>query len=177
MCVSLLSMASMAGTAGTAGGALQLGGLLQAGSGLLNAVGDYSAGKARSKMNEADAQAEIAAGRARAGRIRDAGERELSTARAQASASGVKLTSGSVLEVEREIVRNVEQDAGSAMLTAERRADALRRSSAYYNEAGRNSAMDSLFGAATKWVSTRRPGQGGGSGWESILTGTRGTGD
>lgn len=168
MCMSLLSMAQMAGPA------VEAGGTMQAIAGGANALGDLAAGVTRARMNRADAKAEIAAGAAKALRIRAAGERELGTARAQASASGVKVTSGSVLEAERAIVRGVEIDAGVAMLNAERRADSLRQSADYYQADGLNSAVDGLTGAVNKWRGTRRKATGG---WESILSSTRGTGD
>lgn len=149
MCVNLLSLGQM-------GAAVETGGALQAIGGGLNALGDLAAGVTRARMNRADARSEVAVGQAKANRIRAAGARELSTARGQATAAGVKLTSGSVLEVERQIVQNVEQDAGVAMLSADRRAHSLNTSADYYQMAGINSAADGLTSAANKWRGTRR---------------------
>jgi hypothetical protein len=156
MCVNLMSMQQMLGSTD-----VERGGSLQAIGGAANALGDLAAGVTRARMNRADARDIEAAGDAKAGRIRQAGARELSTARAQASATGVKLSSGSIMEVERQIVRNVEQDAGVAILTAHRQADSLRQSAGYYQQAGINAAGDGLVGAVSKWKKTRRPGSDG----------------
>jgi len=132
-------------------------GLLQGGAGVVQGLGDYAQGRARGRALRTDAESELVVGNTRAKRIRRAGEQELGSARAQAAASGVKLTSGSVLEVEREIVRNVEQDALSAILTGQRRADSLLQSAKYEERAGRMAAFNSFFGAASKWQTKRAP--------------------
>lgn len=151
MCTSLLN------TALTAPETIEAGGRMQAiGSGL-NALGDLAAGVTRARMSRADARAEEALGQVRAGRIRTAGERELGEARAAASASGVKLSSGSVMEAERSIVRNVEQDALSAIVTGQNRAASLRASAGYYQQAGVLSALDEIGTGVNTWKRTRRP--------------------
>ncbi len=151
MCTSLLTTALSAPEMVEAGGNLQA-----IGSGL-DAIGDLAAGVTRARMARADARAEKAYGQAKAGRIREAGERELGQARGAASASGVKLTSGSVLEAERSITHNVEQDALSAIVTGRNRASALNASAGYYQRAGVMSAMDSIGTGLNAWKRTRRP--------------------
>jgi hypothetical protein len=154
MCVSLLQ------TAGMAGSALEVGGNLQLAASGLDAIGTLASGVTKARMSRADAATEEALGRTRAGRIRQAGAAELGQARAQAAASGVKLDSGSVLQIERQIVQNVEQDAMSAILTGKNRAAGLRQSASMYQLAGLNTALDMGMDGFGKWKRTRRSDMG-----------------
>lgn len=165
MCTNLLA------TAGMAGSALEVGGNLQLAASGLDSLASLASGVTKARMSRADATAEIATAEARAGRIRQAGAAELGQARGAASASGVSLSSGSVLQAERAIVQNVEQDAMSAILTGQNRAAGLRHSASMYQLAGANTAIDTLADGFGKWKRTRRPG------WDGILSGTRGSGD
>ena len=155
MCVSLLQMA------GTT--AIEQAGAIQAVAGGVNALGDLAGGVARARMNRNDARAERAYGQAKAGRVRAAGEQELGTARAAAAGAGVKVGSGSVMAAEGQIVRNVEQDAMSAILTGDRRADSLDRSAHMYQMGGLQQAGDGLLDAATVGSARATPG------WEEHL--------
>lgn len=140
----------------TPAGQIEAGGSMQAAAMGINALGDLASGVTRARMARADAAAQRAAGQSRAARIRTAGETELSKARAGATGLGVSVNSGSVMEAERQIVRNVEQDAGVAILNGESRAASLETSAGYYQQGGVFAAMDGLVGAADKWKRTRQ---------------------
>lgn len=117
----------------------------------INALGDLAYGSMRSRMSRADAAALRAAGQEKAARIRVAGQQELGRARAGAAGLNVSVSSGSVLEAERNIVRNVEQDAGVAILSGENRATAQEVAADYYQRGGVLQALDGMMGAASKW--------------------------
>lgn len=148
MCVSLINYAMPA---------VEAGGNLQAGAQVFNALGDLAMGRARMKMAAADAAGVRVAGETAAKRIRRAAGKETGASRAGAVASGVKVTSGSVLEADRDIQRYSEQDALSAILSGENQAAGINASGRNYMRAGINSAADSLVDAATTWKRTRRP--------------------
>lgn len=178
MCVQLANAAmAMGGDLAGANGAIQQGGTMQALSGGLGALGDLAMGATRARAARADAAAERAAGQQRASRIRDAGAETLGAARAQLAASGVKVGAGSALDIERRIVRNVEQDAGVAILTGERRAQALDAQARYSQAAGINSALDGLGGAVDNWKRSRRATEGPGGSALAAFWRTGTTGD
>lgn len=159
MCVSLSLMASgiqtgMAGTA-TAEQKAVGGGMLQAAAGGLGALSTLASGVVQQRAARADAAAMRAAGEQRASRIRDAGRRELSNARADAVGAGVSLRSGSVMDAERQIVRNVEQDAMVSILTARRRADAIQADGDQALLTGGLQALAGFGAAADKWKRSR----------------------
>jgi hypothetical protein len=155
MCVSLLATG------------MQAAGNLQAFAGGMDAIGSLAAGVTRARMMRSDARGAEAYAATKAKRIRAAGALELGAARTQAAASGVKVDSGSVMDVERTIVKNVEQDALSAILTGQNQAASLNESARYYQVAGLNSAADNLIAAGSNWRRTRRetPSLGGGGGY------------
>lgn len=151
MCVPLSLM-----TAGLGGGASaaaqEAGGLArQASAQGLVALGSLASGVMQSRAARTDADAASAEGRARAKRIRTAGQAEVGRSRVDAIGAGVSVNSGSALEAERQIVQNVEQDALSSIVTGNSRASALR---AQGQQAMVNGALDALSGMVTatdKW--------------------------
>ena len=94
-------------------------------------------------------------GQNKASRIRTAGKAEVSRSRGDAVGAGVSLNSGSALEAERQVVRNVEQDAGVAILTGEGRAMARETEG---RMAMVNGMLGAIGGSATafdKWKRAR----------------------
>jgi len=151
MCVPLSLMTAGMG-AGASPGEQQAGGLArQAGAQGLVALGSLASGVMRSRAAAMDAAAATAEGQARARRIRQAGAAELGKARADAVGAGVSLASGSVLDAERQIVRNVEQDAGVAILTGQSRAAAARSDGREAMINGTLGALGALTMARDKW--------------------------
>lgn len=152
MCFSPLMLLQAGSAAGATAAAQQAAGLtMQAGAAGLGALGSLASGVVRSRAASADAASMRAAGEAAAKRTRRAGAIELSRARGDAVGAGVSLRSESVLDIERQIVRNVEQDAGLQIINANSRADALQ---AEGNAALVNGALGALAGvgaAADRW--------------------------
>jgi hypothetical protein len=159
MCVSLSLMSAgiQAGAAGTATPAQQTvgGGMMQAAAGGLGALSSLASGVVRYRAGQVDADATRAAGRQRAQRIRTAGQRELGETRGDALQAGVSLRSGSVLEAERQVVRNVEQDAGVAILNARSRAAAMEAEGRQELVTGTFGALAGFGMAADKWKRSR----------------------
>lgn len=163
MCVQLLATAI--GAAGTYSAAqsgdatpqaqAQTGATMQATGMALGALGDLAAGTMRARMARADAAGDRAAGQQRADRIRKAGARELGQSRAGAVASGVKLSSESVLEAERSLRQNVEQDAMMAILTGNNRARSSEVSADFIEAGTLNSTISGLGEAYGKWKRSR----------------------
>jgi len=91
----------------------------------------------------------------RAGRIRTAGKTEVSRSRSDAVGAGVSLNSGSVLQAERQIVQNVEQDAGVAILNGQSRARAFEAQGRGAMLNGALGALSGLSTAADKWKRTQ----------------------
>lgn len=152
MCMSPLMLLQAGQAAGASGPAMQASGLtMQAGAAGLNALGSLASGVMRARAASADAAAARAVGEAAAGRVRRAGAVEVGRSRSDAVGAGVSLRSESVLAAEQQIVRNVEQDAGLAILNAGMRADALQ---AEGRAAVMNGALGALAGvgmAADRW--------------------------
>lgn len=121
-------------------------GLLLAGSSLLQGVGAYRAGSQQ-------ADAELDAGRAEAGKIRKAGQRQTGEARAQLGASGVLLDTGTAGLVTDEIMAEAESDAANTELAAARRARAAKT-------AGKAALVGGLLSAGAA-VASGWKGQGG----------------
>lgn len=138
------------------GGGLQAGGALQAGAGVLGAISSIADGAAKRAAADGVAAVTQAGARMRAASIRRAGVQELGSARAAAAASGVKLSSGSVLAAEGDIARYSEQDAMSVLLSGQTEANALRTRGRQAFAAGFMGASDSLVHGADAWARTRR---------------------
>lgn len=154
MCVNLLTMFGTGAQAGVN---------LQTFAGVLSGVSNIMAGVSRANMQsgfaQVDAASEEALGQAKARRIRQAASREAGTSRAQATAAGVALDSGSVLDAERQIVRGSEEDAMSAILTGKNRADALRLSGELYAAEGKAALWQGIGQAAFAVSGWRRTAQ------------------
>lgn len=152
MCINPMMLLQAGSAAGASAGAVQAAGLTtQAGAAGLNALGSLASGVMRARAARVDAAATRAAGEAAARRTRRAGEVELSRARGDAVGAGVSLRSESVMDIERQIVRNVEQDAGVAIITGQSRARTLQ---AEGDAAFMNGALGALAGmgaAADRW--------------------------
>lgn len=123
-------------------------------SSALNAVGRLVGGKQASNFQnyqanqaEADADAEQQLGRLRAGKIRKAGARTGSQARAAYGASGVSVDSGTARAVQQQIDADVAEDALTELLTGGYRAQSLRATAEGRRRAARNSEVESYFGA------------------------------
>jgi hypothetical protein len=109
----------------------------------------------RARMLRAEAAGERASAAQRAERIRKAGARELGQSRAGAAASGVKLTSESVLEAERQLTQNVEQDALLTILSGNNRARVGELSADYVQAGAINSAISGMADGYGKWKRSR----------------------
>ena len=114
---------------------------------------------------QADAQRSVAKANARmammsaesqARQIRRAGAAEAGAARVAAAASGVSLSSGSVMEAERDIARYSEQDALSAILGGRNEAAAWRQRGRAAVSQAIVKTGDSLVHGVDTWQRTRR---------------------
>lgn len=155
MCVtlSLLSagMAPGASPAAMAGA----GGMAQAGAAGLGALSSLASGVVQSRAARADAEMARIDGQNKAARIRTAGRAEVSRSRSDAVGAGVSLNSGSVLQAERQVVQNVEQDAGVAILTGEGRAMARQAEGRTAMVNGMLGAISGSANAYDKWKRAR----------------------
>lgn len=160
MCVPLTLMTAGMGVGATAGEQVAGGLARTAAAQGVAALGSLAAGVMQSRAARADAELATADGRARAKRIRTAGQAEVSRSRNDAVGAGVSLNSGSVLQAERQIVQNVEQDALSAIVTGNSRAGAARAQGQQAMISGALGAFGSIYGAADKWKRARNVGIG-----------------
>lgn len=142
---------------------------------VLEGVASLAQGYTRGAMNRADAAYERAAADAKADRVRTAGAREKGAARVQAVGAGVSLASPSVLEAERSIDRLSEQDALSAIVSGDNRADSLERGARYYERAGLVEGLTGIAGGADRWRRVKR--QSFGSVLDPFFGGTGRSGD
>lgn len=151
MCVSLSLLTAGTGIGATAGEAVAGGLARQAVAGGIGALSSLASGAVQARAARADADAAAAEGQAKAKRIRTAGRQEVSRSRSDVVGAGVSLNSGSALEAERQVVRNVEQDALSVIATGESRARALRAQADQAGVNGMLGALTGMVGAADKW--------------------------
>ena len=155
MCVSL-SLLTAGLDAGATGAQQEVGGLArQAGAQGIAALGGLASGVMQSRAARTDADAASAEGRARAKRIRTAGQAEVGRSRVDAIGAGVSVNSGSALQAERQIVQNVEQDALSAIVTGDSRASAMRAQGRQAMINGSLGALSGMVTAADKWKRAR----------------------
>lgn len=115
------------------------------GSTLLSAAGTQQAGKAeqaqldyQARQTEADAQSEREYGVVQASKIRKAGQRQLSETRANFSASGVDVNSGTPQTVNRALMQDIEEDALNSILDSNRRAQKLEAQAQGYRAGSSN---------------------------------------
>lgn len=123
-------------------------------SSALNAVGQLVGGKQAANFRnyeanqaEADADAEQQLGQLRAGKIRKAGRRTSSAARAAYGGSGVSVGSGTALAVQQQLDTDVAEDALTELLTGGYRAQSLRATAEGKRRAASNTQTESYFGA------------------------------
>ncbi len=121
----------------------------------INTLGDLAMAATKARMLKADAAGERVAGERRADRIRKAGGKAVGELRSAAVASGVKLSSTSVLDAEEDLTRNVEQDAGIAILTGSNRARSTDLSAEMLQAGVINSTISGGFDAYGKWKRSR----------------------
>lgn len=155
MCVPLTLMTAGMGAGATAGEQVAGGLARSAAAQGAVALGSLASGVMQSRAARADAEMATAEGRARAKRVRTAGQAEVSRSRVDAIGGGVSVNSGSVLQAERQIVQNVEQDALSAIATGNSRASAMRAQGQQAMLTGALNAFGSIYGAADKWKRAR----------------------
>ena len=122
----------------------------------MNGISSLAGGIARNEQAKSLASIEQLAGNMRARAIRRAAVQETGSARAAAAASGVSVSSGSVMEAERDIARYSEQDAMVAVLTGDNRAATMRGNGRAALSGGVDQAAGSLLEAADTWRRTRR---------------------
>lgn len=152
MCFSPLMLLQAGSAAGATAAAQQAAGLtMQAGAAGIGALGSLASGVVRSRAASADAAAARAAGESAAKRTRRAGAVELSRARGDAVGAGVSLRSDSVMDIEQQIVRNVEQDAGLQILNAGARANTLQADGSTAMTNGALGALAGMGAAADRW--------------------------
>jgi hypothetical protein len=149
--MSLAIMSAAGGPAATAAA----GSMTQAAAGGLSALSSLAGGVMQSRAARTDAESARAAAAAKARRIRAAGERELGQARGDAVGAGVSVASGSVMEAERQIVRNVEQDAGLAIVSGNSQAAALETQGQAALINGALGAASNIAFAADRWKRAR----------------------
>lgn len=161
MCIPLVSTVISAGAnvygamqqpTGNAAADLAQGQKLQLIGGIAEGFGDLAAAMARAQALKIDAASEVASAAQRASRIRRAGALAVGESRATVAGSGVKLTSDSALEAERELIRQIEQDAGVAILNGGNRARQLEMQADYLKSAGYASL---IHDTASNWRRTK----------------------
>lgn len=156
---------------------------------------DFQAGQLnrQAELDRIQGERETVAAAEEAKRIRKAGDKQSAAARAQLAASGVRVDSGSAININEDITGGAESDAMNTLLTGERRAKAYRtsadetdrsatqaRSSASgYRTAASNARTSSLISAGTTALTGWR-GVGGRASdpiGNFYQRGTRGSGD
>lgn len=103
------------------------------------------AANAQAREAENQAAAEQVAASEEAKRIRKAGEKTASAARAQLAASGINADMGSAVNINEDIYRNSESDAMNTLLTGQNRAGSYQRSANQSRIAGKNAQTASLL--------------------------------
>lgn len=171
MCVPLTLLSAGSDIGATAGEQLAGGLARQSVASGMGALASLASGVVQSRAARADAVAATAEGQAKAKRIRTAGQQEVGRSRGDAVGAGVSLSSGSALDAERQIVRNVEQDALSAIATGESQARALRSQATQAGVNGMLGALAGTVGTVDKWK--RAAGAMGGSAGDGLSQGER----
>ena len=143
-------------------------GAVSAGSAIISGQQQAAAAEAQaiSAQNQADAEADAA--RAQAEKIRKAGRAQKGEANAALAKSGVKLGEGTALEVQKEITKNVEQDAFSALLSGSRIKRTGDEQASMIRASGDAAAMSGYMGAAGTVLSTGAKAYGN---WKTSVRG------
>lgn len=132
----------------------------------MTVLGNLQKGQAEQEARNAQAQEqtrqaaqEEVAALEEAKRIRKAGERQASSARAALAGAGVDVGSGTAININEDIYSRSEMDAQQALLTGTRRSDALNRAAGRNIKAGENAVTASLLSsgsaALTGWKGVR----------------------
>lgn len=107
---------------------------------------DQAEDQAQQAVNQAAYQKDSA--KAQAEKIRRLGAQQKSEARAALAASGVKVGEGTALEVEKEITKNSEEDALSAIISGKRSATASEDEADLFMKAGSNARTNANYASA-----------------------------
>lgn len=129
-------------------------------------------GNYQAAQTEADARTEKGAGQVEAERIRKLGKRQIAEAMAAYAGSGIDVSEGTPLDINRDIEAGVEEDAALAIMGGNDRALRLnaqaqgdRMGAGNARQAGRLNAANSLLqgaaGVASGWKSSASAGGGG----------------
>lgn len=102
----------------------------------------------QARQAAADAQAEREMGEVRADKVRKAGRRQQSEARAALAASGVETGSGTPIKIDQEIVRNAEADAQQELLSGNYRGQRMSAEAAGLSISGSNARTSGYMRAA-----------------------------
>lgn len=118
-------------------------------------IGQQQAAKAQDDMVEDRAQQAVNdaaykkdAAKQQAEKIRRLGAAQKSEARASLAASGVKVGEGTALEVEKEITKNSEEDALSAIISGKRAATASEDEASLFMKSGSNARTNANYASA-----------------------------
>lgn len=138
------------------GSGVEGGGNLQAAQTGGNIVKSLVEGSAKRAVARGNAAMAMQDAETRARQIRRAASAETGSARAAAAASGVALSSGSVMEAERDIARYSEQDALSVLVSGAGEASQWRQRGRAAMIAAVTGASDSLVHGMDTFQRTRR---------------------
>lgn len=126
----------------------------------LQVVGQLSRGQQQSDYNDwqaeqsrADAQAAREEGEVRAERVRRAGDRQQSEARAALAAAGVEVGAGTPVRIDQQIARDAEWDAQQEILYGQRRGARYDSDAAGYERAAENAQTGSMLAAGATLLS------------------------
>lgn len=128
-------------------------------------------GRALAQMAEKDAALEREAAGKRAESIRRAGRAQQSEARAALSASGVEVSAGTPVRIQREIGRLAEEDAMEELLYGSRAGERLEDQASMQRRAGRNAQRAGYLDAGGSVLS------GGARAYDSWLRNPRNPGN
>ena len=138
----------------------------------LSVMGQMQQASQQKKMYQAQAQQAVNqaayrkdAAKAQAEKIRRAGAAQRSEAQAALAASGVNISEGTPLELQKTIIRNSEEDALMAILSGKRAEDAGNTEAELLMQAGDNAQSNAIYGAAGTVLSTAGSVA---SGWRTI---------
>jgi hypothetical protein len=138
---------------------------------MVSVLGSAKAGDAAKEQTNATAQETLNQGaykadaaKAQAEAIRKAGRATQGEAAASLAASGVKLGEGTALEVKKEIAKNSEKDALSALLSGTRASDSADKEAKFLGKAGDNAVTNAEYSAASTILGTGGKIAGG---WKS----------
>jgi hypothetical protein len=140
--------------------------------GAMSVIGQQQQASQQKKMYAAQAQ-QVAnqtayrkdAAKAQAEKIRRAGVAQRSQTQAALAASGVNINEGTALELQKDVIRNSEEDALMTLLSGERAQQSGDMEAGLLMQAGKNASTNARYGMASTVLSTAGSVA---SGWKTL---------